>query len=85
MIIYGISKNVNRFSKLQKAIPLISKQMLVNQLRELEDDKIIARMVYPETPPRVEYKVTEYGETVLPLIGILQEWGMADMKKLISA
>jgi len=85
LIIYGISKNVNRFSKLQKAIPLISKQMLVNQLRELEDDKIIARMVYPETPPRVEYKVTEYGETVLPLIGILQEWGMADMKKLISA
>jgi len=85
LIIFGISKNCNRFSKLQKAIPTISKQMLANQLRELEEDKIIERTVYAEVPPRVEYRVTEYGQSVLPLIGILQEWGLNDMKKLATA
>ena len=81
MIIYGISKNCNRFSKLQKAIPLISKQMLVNQLRELEEDKIIERIIYAEIPPRVEYKITEYGQSLMPVIAVMQEWGLKDLKK----
>ena len=83
MVIYGISKKVNRFSMLQKAIPDISKQMLVNQLRELEEDQIIARIIYSETPPRIEYQVTEYGLTLLPVIGVMQAWGSDDMKKKI--
>lgn len=82
LLIYAISKNCNRFSKLQKAIPLISKQMLVNQLRELEEDKIIDRIIYAEIPPRVEYKVTEYGISLMPVIGVLQDWGAQDLQKL---
>lgn len=82
LIIYGISKKCNRFSSLKKALPLISKQMLVNQLRELEEDKIIERKIYAEIPPRVEYKVTKYGSTLLPVINVLQDWGIGDMKKL---
>jgi DNA-binding HxlR family transcriptional regulator len=81
MIIYGISKNCNRFSMLQKAIPTVSKQMLVNQLRELEEDKILERIIYAEIPPRVEYKVTEYGMSLMPVINVLQDWGMADLRK----
>jgi DNA-binding HxlR family transcriptional regulator len=81
VIIYGISKKVNRFSMLQRAIPTISKQMLVNQLRELEEDKIIERTIYPEIPPRVEYKVTEYGMSLMPVIGVMQDWGLQDLKK----
>lgn len=54
--------------------------MLVNQLRELEDDKIIERFIYAEIPPRVEYKVTEYGLTLLPVIVVLQDWGLQDLK-----
>jgi DNA-binding HxlR family transcriptional regulator len=81
MIIYAISKNYNRFSVLRKAIPQISKQMLVNQLKELEDDKIIVRKTYAEMPPRVEYTVTEYGLSILPIIGIIQVWGQDDLKK----
>ncbi len=80
LIIYGISKNCNRYSSLKKAIPLISKQMLVNQLRELEVDKIIERTIYSEIPPRVEYNVTEYGQTFMPVILTLQDWGLKDMK-----
>lgn len=84
LIIYGISKKVNRFSSLKKALPLRSKQMLVNQLRELEQDKIIERIIYAEIPPRVEYKVTKYGVSLLPIINVLQEWGIQDMKKKVN-
>jgi DNA-binding HxlR family transcriptional regulator len=82
LIIYAISRNCNRFSKLQKAMPLISKQMLVTQLRELEEDKILERIIYAEIPPRVEYKITEYGLSLMPVISVLQEWGLKDLKKL---
>src|ERR1700712_3890638 len=79
MIMYAISKNCNRFSLLQRAMPDISKQMLVNQLRELEHDKILERIIYAEIPPRVEYKVTKYGQSLMPVISIMQEWGFKDL------
>jgi DNA-binding HxlR family transcriptional regulator len=79
LIIYAVSKNCNRFSLLQRAIPVISKQMLVNQLRELEEDKILERIIYAEIPPRVEYKVTVYGQSLMPVIGVLQQWGLNDL------
>jgi DNA-binding HxlR family transcriptional regulator len=81
VIIYLIRKGGNRFSILQKAIPDISKQMLVNQLRELEDDKIIVRTIYAEIPPRVEYKITEYGQSLMPIIDSMQDWGLEKMKE----
>lgn len=81
LIIYAISKNANRFSLLQKVMPDISKQMLVNQLRELEEDKIIERIIYAEIPPRVEYKMTKYGQSLMPVIDVIQQWGLKDMKK----
>jgi DNA-binding HxlR family transcriptional regulator len=81
LIMYAVSKNCNRFSKMQKAMPLISKQMLVTQLRELEDDKILERIIYAEIPPRVEYKLTDYGQSLMPVIGVLQEWGLNDLQK----
>jgi DNA-binding HxlR family transcriptional regulator len=79
LLIYAISKKCNRFSMLQRAIPLISKQMLVNQLRELEEDEIIERTIFAEIPPRVEYKVTEYGMSLMPVISVLQDWGVKDL------
>jgi DNA-binding HxlR family transcriptional regulator len=83
MIIYAISKNCNRFSLLKRAIPDISKQMLVNQLRELEEDKILERIIYAEIPPRVEYKITKYGHSLMPVINIMQDWGLKDLKKSV--
>lgn len=81
VILFLIRKECNRFSMLQRAIPEINKQMLVNQLRELEADKIVDRTVFPEVPPRVEYSISEYGETLLPVIDVMQEWGLKDMGK----
>jgi DNA-binding HxlR family transcriptional regulator len=82
LVIYAISKNCNRFSLLHRVIPDISKQMLVNQLRELEEDGILERIIYAEIPPRVEYKITKYGQSLMPVIGVIQEWGSKDLKKL---
>ncbi|WP_343603875.1 helix-turn-helix domain-containing protein [Fluviicola sp.] len=82
LILFGIDKGVNRFSILQKAIPTISKQMLVNQLRELEEDGFITRTIYAEIPPRVEYALTARGKSLLPLIEILQNWGIEDLKRI---
>lgn len=84
MIIYAISMKCNRFSKLQRAIPDISKQMLVNQLRELEEDRILERIIYAEIPPRVEYRVTEYGQSLMPVINVMQTWGLNDLKNQTS-
>ena len=80
LIIYAVSKNCDRFSKLKRAIPVISKQMLVNQLRELEEDGLLERTVYAEVPPRVEYKLTSQGLSLLPVIGVLQDWGLKDLQ-----
>ena len=82
LIIYAIYKNCNRFSTLQKALPLLSKQMLVNQLRELEEDKIIERTIYPEIPPRVEYELTPLGESLVPLLKQLVAWADTNMRTI---
>lgn len=81
LVIYAVSKKCNRFSLLQKAIPHISKQMLINQLRELEEDGLLERKIFAEVPPRVEYTITEYGKSLMPVILYIQEWGEKDMKK----
>ncbi len=80
LIMYAVTKKCNRFSLMQKAMPLISKQMLVNQLRELEQDNIIERIIYAEIPPRVEYKITKYGDSLMPILFAMQDWGLKDLK-----
>jgi DNA-binding HxlR family transcriptional regulator len=57
----------------------------VNQLRELEEDGILDRIIYPEIPPRVEYKITPYGQSLMPVIAVLQDWGLKDLKKDINS
>ena len=84
VIIYLIRKDCNRFSLLNKAIPDISKQMLVNQLREMEEDKLIVRILFPEIPPRVEYNITDYGRSLFPIIDLMSEWGINDLKDSIK-
>jgi DNA-binding HxlR family transcriptional regulator len=81
LVIYHINRDINRFSLLQKAVPAISKQMLVNQLRELEADHIIKRIVYAEIPPRVIYQLTDTGKSILPIIAVMSDWGKKNMKK----
>ena len=81
LIIYGISKGWNRFSLLKRESPFISKQMLVNQLRELETDGIIERTIYAEVPPRVEYTLTPFVESLIPVIKVIRNWGKDNLTK----
>ena len=65
----------HRFSDLQKLFPKISHKILSNQLRELMEDGIVHREVFPEVPPKVEYSMTELGMTLLPIVELMYEWG----------
>lgn len=64
-----------RFGALRKKMPDITQATLTAQLRELERDGIILRTVYAESPPRVEYELSELGLTLVPIIQLLNEWG----------
>ena len=64
---------------MQRGIEGISKHMLTKQLRELEADGILSRKIYAEIPPRVEYSITELGDSIMPIIGSMREWGEAHM------
>lgn len=64
-----------RFGELQKHMPKITPKMLTQQLRQLENDGLVIRRAYPEVPPKVEYELTEFGHTVLPLLEAMDSWG----------
>lgn len=75
VILYLLDHGVNRFGRMRRAIEGISKQMLAKQLRELEADGVISREVFAEVPPRVEYALTEKGESLLPVVEAMRAWG----------
>jgi DNA-binding HxlR family transcriptional regulator len=65
---------LHRFSELARAIPAISEKMLAQQLRQMERDCVVRRVVHPEVPPRVEYALTPWGLTLCPALDALLEW-----------
>ena len=76
LILYQLMKESLRYNELRKAIPLISEKMLIQQLRELEEDKIVCRKVYPVVPPKVEYSLTKIGKEMTPILSAMAEWGL---------
>ena len=75
LILWHLCDETKRFSELQRELPSVNAKMLTKQLRELEEDGIVRRTVSPEVPPRVEYAVTEFGRTLLPVMEALCAWG----------
>jgi DNA-binding HxlR family transcriptional regulator len=69
--------NVLRFSDLQRAIPAISQKMLIQQLRRMENDGIVRRVVHPQVPPKVEYGLTDWGQALCPALDALLKWAAA--------
>lgn len=74
-ILFNLLERKMRYNELLKSIPGISERMLVAQLRELERDGMISRVVHPEVPPRVEYQLTDIGITAEPLLRSISKWG----------
>ena len=75
LILWALGDKVLRFSELQRDLPGVNAKMLTKQLRELEEDGVILRTVYPEVPPRVEYAMTDFGRTLIPILQALCAWG----------
>ena len=63
-----------RFSELERAIPTISQKMLIQQLRQLESDGVVRRIVHHQVPPKVEYGLTDWGESLCPALDELLKW-----------
>ena len=74
LILWHLSAGTLRFNQLQKAVTA-TPRMLTLQLRELENDGLITRTVYPEVPPRVEYAMTDLGRSLMPILTAIRDWG----------
>lgn len=81
VILFHLLDGTKRFNELRRLIPSVTQRMLTLQLRELEQDEVISRKVYPEVPPKVEYSLTPFGRELKPLLYSLREWGGRVMKK----
>jgi len=76
IILLHLMKNgTMRFSELKRSIPEITQKMLTKHLRDLENEDIVKRVVYPQVPPKVEYSITEYGRSLEDILGAMHEWG----------
>lgn len=75
LILWFLSKSGTlRFSQIQHSIPDITHKILTKQLRELEENHLIVRKIYPEVPPKVEYSITNSGKEVIPILGMMCDW-----------
>jgi len=74
-------KTILRYGELKRTLPDITPKMLTQTLRELEDDNLVTRKVYPEVPPKVEYSLTDVGAELIPFINHLQNWGLKQISK----
>lgn len=82
LIIRNLTNNgTQRFSELSKGINGISQKMLTQQLKQLETDKIIDRKVYPQVPPKVEYSLTELGQSLKPILDSMSVWGVEHIRQ----
>ncbi|GAB4122158.1 MAG: helix-turn-helix domain-containing protein [Roseiflexaceae bacterium] len=76
-ILWKLYNGTQRFGELRRGMPGITEKMLAQQLRELERDQLIVRVQYPEMPPRVEYSLSEFGQSLAPVLEALRTWGSA--------
>jgi DNA-binding HxlR family transcriptional regulator len=75
VVLWYLRKDKKRFGELKKLIPDITEKMLSLQLKTLEEDGIVKRTIYPEVPPRVEYEMTDFGRTMIPMLEEIALWG----------
>ena len=75
LILYELINGARRYNEIQKAVPQATPRMLSKQLKELEEDGVINRVLYPVVPPKTEYSLTEIGETLIPIVRALCSWG----------
>lgn len=80
-LLWHLTGQTLRFNQLHKLVPEATAKMLTQQLRELEEDGLILRTVYPVVPPRVEYSLTALGQSLFPILEAMYHWGSALLEK----
>ena len=75
LILLDLLVGTKRFGELKKSIGNVSQKVLTTQLRAMEDSGLLTRTVYAEVPPRVEYTLTELGQSLRPILDAMQNWG----------
>jgi len=75
VILYCLRNDTRRFGEIAARIPAISRKVLTDQLKEMENDQLVIRKQYNETPPRVEYSLSERGKSMGPLLAEMEKWG----------
>ena len=80
LIVWHLLSGAMRHGELQKIIPQATPKMLTQQLRELESDHLLHREVFPVVPPKVEYSLTEFGQSLKPILAAMYEWGAGYMR-----
>ncbi|WP_448635458.1 winged helix-turn-helix transcriptional regulator [Pedobacter panaciterrae] len=81
-LLWFINEGHKRPSELQRKIPDTSRRVLNIQLKELEEHELVTRKIFPVVPPKVEYSLTEFGRTLIPVIAALGEWGDENEERL---
>jgi len=80
IILWHLIGQTLRFNEISKVIPQATPKMLTQQLRELENDGLLLRVVYPVVPPKVEYSLTEFGKSIIPILDDMCSWGKNYLK-----
>ena len=81
-LLWFINEGYQRPSELQRKIPDASRRVLDMQLKELDEHELITKKIYPVVPPKVEYSLTEFGKTLIPVISALGQWGDEHQERL---
>jgi DNA-binding HxlR family transcriptional regulator len=84
LILWELHRGVRRFGEFRRGVAGVSEKMLIQQLRELEADGLVHREVYREVPPRVEYSLTEFGESLNTALLPLGHWGERYMERIAT-
>ena len=81
-LLWFINEGHKRLSELQRKIPDAPRRVLTIQLKELEENELISKEIYPVVPPKVEYSLTEFGKSLIPVISVLGHWGDKNEERL---
>ena len=84
VILFHLLDSTKRFSQLRRLLPDVTQRMLTLQLRELEEDGVLVRTVYAQVPPRVEYKLSEFGQSLRPVLLLMRQWGVDYMDQILA-
>jgi len=76
LMLWHLNEGTKRYKELERIVPGVSQKMLTQQLKELEKDGLILRTVYAEVPPRVEYSLTELGQSAFPILELMHSWAV---------